>query len=92
MKQKAFERAIASDVKSVDPLPTFEDIKIDDDYKGPQLPADGTPTRDFMLNLEKWFKEQNKLHKRYIFQMITTGIEKFTARPTMVDITIPKDG
>ena len=60
--------------------------------KGPQLPIDGTVSRDFMINLEKWFKDQNKLHKRYIFQMISNGIEQFKAKPTMVDLTIPEDG
>ena len=91
MKQKAFERAIAADEKAADPLPTFENIKIDDDYKGPQLAEDGEVSRQFMINLEKWFKDQNRLHKRYIYQMVTKGIEIFSKKPTLVEIDIPSD-
>ena len=92
VKQKAFERAIAGDTKEEDPLPTFENIQITDDYKGPKLDESGVPSRDFMLNLETCFREQNKLHKRYIFQMLQLGIQRFTNRPSLVDLTIPQDG
>jgi len=92
VKQKAFERAIASEEKSPDPLPSFENIQISDDYKGPQLSDDGRPSREFMMELENCFKAQNKLHKRYIFQMIRNGIDSFTTKPTLVDLTVPDNG
>jgi len=93
VKQKAFERAIAGDDKdSSNPVPSFEDITIEDSYPGPKLPDNGKPTRDFMLDLEKTFKDQKKLHKRYILQMLKVAMDQFQKQPTLVDLTVPDNG
>ena len=93
VKQKAFERAIAGDDRDAsNPVPSFEDISIEDSYPGPKLADDGKPTRQFMLDLEKTFKDQKKLHKRYILQMLKVAMEQFQKQPTLVDLTVPDNG
>ena len=42
IQQKAFERAIAGEEKSEEPLPDFKDMTIDNSYDGPVIPDSGT--------------------------------------------------
>uniref|UniRef100_A0A671SKA5 Serine/threonine-protein phosphatase n=1 Tax=Sinocyclocheilus anshuiensis TaxID=1608454 RepID=A0A671SKA5_9TELE len=67
VKQKAFERAIASDElkRSVVDSLDIENMTIEDDYAGPKL-EDGNVTLKFMKDLMAWFKDQNKLHRKSI--------------------------
>ncbi|EOA92891.1 Serine/threonine-protein phosphatase 5 [Anas platyrhynchos] len=57
VKQKAFERAIASDEQKrsvVDSL-DIESMTIEDEYSGPKL-EDGKVTLAFMKDLMQWYK------------------------------------
>uniref|UniRef100_A0A8C2G904 Serine/threonine-protein phosphatase n=1 Tax=Cyprinus carpio TaxID=7962 RepID=A0A8C2G904_CYPCA len=67
VKQKAFERAIASDElkRSVVDSLDIENMTIEDDYAGPKL-EDGKVTLKFMKDLMAWFKDQKKLHRKLI--------------------------
>uniref|UniRef100_A0A3P9LD76 protein-serine/threonine phosphatase n=1 Tax=Oryzias latipes TaxID=8090 RepID=A0A3P9LD76_ORYLA len=69
VKQKAFERAIASDEtkKSVVDSLDIESMTIEDDYAGPKL-EDGKVTVSFMTDMMEWFKEQKKLHRKCAYQ------------------------
>uniref|UniRef100_A0A671SKB7 Serine/threonine-protein phosphatase n=1 Tax=Sinocyclocheilus anshuiensis TaxID=1608454 RepID=A0A671SKB7_9TELE len=69
VKQKAFERAIASDElkRSVVDSLDIENMTIEDDYAGPKL-EDGNVTLKFMKDLMAWFKDQNKLHRKCAYQ------------------------
>ncbi|CBY21280.1 unnamed protein product [Oikopleura dioica] len=92
VKQRAFERAIASEEKEEAPLTNYENITVSDSYKGPRLDENCQPTVEFMEQLETTFKAQKELHKRYIFHMLTIALEKFRKLPTMIDISVPNDG
>uniref|UniRef100_A0AAY4DWN1 Serine/threonine-protein phosphatase n=1 Tax=Denticeps clupeoides TaxID=299321 RepID=A0AAY4DWN1_9TELE len=65
VKQKAFERAIASDElkRSVVDSLDIENMTIEDEYTGPKL-EDGKVTVKFMKDLMQWFKDQKKLHRK----------------------------
>ncbi|KAM7398936.1 hypothetical protein PAMP_018237 [Pampus punctatissimus] len=69
VKQKAFERAIASDEikKSVVDSLDIESMTIEDDYVGPKL-EDGKVTLKFMKEMMDWFKDQKKLHRKCAYQ------------------------
>uniref|UniRef100_A0A9J8BLL9 Serine/threonine-protein phosphatase n=2 Tax=Cyprinus carpio TaxID=7962 RepID=A0A9J8BLL9_CYPCA len=69
VKQKAFERAIASDElkRSVVDSLDIENMTIEDDYAGPKL-EDGKVTLKFMKDLMAWFKDQKKLHRKCAYQ------------------------
>uniref|UniRef100_A0A8C1BXI8 Serine/threonine-protein phosphatase n=1 Tax=Cyprinus carpio carpio TaxID=630221 RepID=A0A8C1BXI8_CYPCA len=71
VKQKAFERAIASDElkRSVVDSLDIENMTIEDDYAGPKL-EDGKVTLKFMKDLMAWFKDQKKLHRKCAYQVI----------------------
>ncbi|XP_030632826.1 serine/threonine-protein phosphatase 5 [Chanos chanos] len=69
VKQKAFERAIASDElkRSVVDSLDIENMTIEDEYAGPKL-EDGKVTLNFMKELMEWFKDQKKLHRKCAYQ------------------------
>uniref|UniRef100_A0A667Z1F5 Serine/threonine-protein phosphatase n=1 Tax=Myripristis murdjan TaxID=586833 RepID=A0A667Z1F5_9TELE len=69
VKQKAFERAIASDEikKSVVDSLDIENMTIEDEYAGPKL-EDGKVTLKFMKEMMDWFKDQKKLHRKCAYQ------------------------
>uniref|UniRef100_A0A8D0F835 Serine/threonine-protein phosphatase n=1 Tax=Strix occidentalis caurina TaxID=311401 RepID=A0A8D0F835_STROC len=69
VKQKAFERAIASDEhkRSVVDSLDIESMTIEDEYSGPKLDG-GKVTLAFMKELMQWYKEQKKLHRKCAYQ------------------------
>uniref|UniRef100_A0A8U7P068 protein-serine/threonine phosphatase n=1 Tax=Corvus moneduloides TaxID=1196302 RepID=A0A8U7P068_CORMO len=69
VKQKAFERAIASDEhkRSVVDSLDIESMTIEDEYSGPKL-EDGKVTLAFMKELMQWYKDQKKLHRKCAYQ------------------------
>uniref|UniRef100_A0A8C6NSN5 Serine/threonine-protein phosphatase n=1 Tax=Nothobranchius furzeri TaxID=105023 RepID=A0A8C6NSN5_NOTFU len=89
VKQKAFERAIASDEKKksvVDSL-DIESMTIEDDYVGPKL-EDGKVTVQFMKDLMDWFKDQKKLHRKCAYQVIGFAHVVLHASPCLLLIFI----
>uniref|UniRef100_A0A9J8CAI4 Serine/threonine-protein phosphatase n=1 Tax=Cyprinus carpio carpio TaxID=630221 RepID=A0A9J8CAI4_CYPCA len=79
VKQKAFERAIASDElkRSVVDSLDIENMTIEDDYAGPKL-EDGKVTLKFMKDLMAWFKDQKKLHRKCAYQVNALQMHKIT--------------
>uniref|UniRef100_A0A8C5QV46 Serine/threonine-protein phosphatase n=1 Tax=Leptobrachium leishanense TaxID=445787 RepID=A0A8C5QV46_9ANUR len=72
VRQKAFERAIASDqtIRSVVDSLNIEGMTIEDEYTGPQL-QDGQVTLDFMIELMQFYKDQKRLHRKCVYQVRT---------------------
>ena len=50
------------------------------------------PDLAFMENLQSWYIDQKRLHKKYLFQMLVNGIEHYKAKPSLVELTIPDEG
>ncbi|XP_025909196.1 serine/threonine-protein phosphatase 5, partial [Nothoprocta perdicaria] len=89
VKQKAFERAIASDPRKrsvVDSL-DIESMTIEDEYSGPKL-EDGRVTLPFMKDLMQWYKEQKKLHRKCAYQILVQVKEVLSKLPTLVETTL----
>ncbi|KAK7883055.1 hypothetical protein WMY93_029229 [Mugilogobius chulae] len=89
VKQKAFERAIASDEtkKSVVDSLDIENMTIEDDYVGPKL-EDGQVTLTFMKELMEWFKDQKKLHRKCAYQILVQVKDVLSKLPSLVEITL----
>ncbi|XP_077317223.1 serine/threonine-protein phosphatase 5 [Lithobates pipiens] len=91
VRQKAFERAIACDQHNrsvVDSL-DIEGMTIEDEYSGPQL-QDGKVTLDFMVELMKFYKDQKKLHRKYVYQILVQVKEILALLPSLVEISLDK--
>ncbi|NXN20917.1 PPP5 phosphatase, partial [Nycticryphes semicollaris] len=89
VKQKAFERAIASDEhkRSVVDSLDIESMTIEDEYSGPKLDG-GKVTLDFMKELMQWYKEQKKLHRKCAYQILVQVKEVLAKLPTLVETTL----
>ncbi|KFO64421.1 Serine/threonine-protein phosphatase 5, partial [Corvus brachyrhynchos] len=89
VKQKAFERAIASDEhkRSVVDSLDIESMTIEDEYSGPKL-EDGKVTLAFMKELMQWYKDQKKLHRKCAYQILVQVKEVLAKLPTLVETTL----
>uniref|UniRef100_A0A8C8RB09 Serine/threonine-protein phosphatase n=1 Tax=Pelusios castaneus TaxID=367368 RepID=A0A8C8RB09_9SAUR len=89
VKQKAFERAIASDEhkRSVVDSLDIESMTIEDEYSGPKL-DNGKVTLAFMKELMQWYKDQKKLHRKCAYQILVQVKEVLFKLPTLVETTL----
>lgn len=89
VKQKAFERAIASDEhkRSVVDSLDIENMTIEDEYSGPKL-DDGKVTLTFMKELMQWYKDQKKLHRKCAYQILVQAKEVLSNLPTLIETTL----
>ncbi|XP_035732459.1 serine/threonine-protein phosphatase 5-like isoform X10 [Vespa mandarinia] len=92
LKMLAFEEAISveDNKKNIADMINLEAMAIEDEYAGPKL-EDGKVTLKFMQDLLDWYKKQNKLHRKYAYQILLDVKAWFMAQPSLVDITIPED-
>ncbi|MEE6512041.1 hypothetical protein FKM82_018932 [Ascaphus truei] len=89
VRQKAFERAIACEQQNrsvVDSL-DIEGMTIEDEYTGPQL-QDGKVTLDFMVDLMQFYKDQKKIHRKCIYQILVQVKEILSQLPSLVEISL----
>ncbi|CAJ0967261.1 unnamed protein product [Ranitomeya imitator] len=89
VRQKAFERAIACDQHNrsvVDSL-DIEGMTIEDEYTGPQL-QNGKVTVDFMVELMKFYKDQKKLHRKCVYQILVQVKEILSQLPSLVEVAL----
>ncbi|GAA5930518.1 protein serine/threonine phosphatase [Sporobolomyces koalae] len=94
IRRLAFEAAIAS----ADEKPTSVKIEeqlaqdsppIPSGYAGPQLPADGKPTAEFVDQLMEWFEKGNVLPLRLAYEIILGAYGVLKEEETLVEVEIP---
>ncbi|KAG5343584.1 PPP5 phosphatase, partial [Acromyrmex charruanus] len=91
IKVSAFNKAISvEDKKNIADTINLEDMAIEGEYTGPKL-VDGKVTLEFMKDLLEWYKNQNKLHRKYAYKILLDVKSWFMAQPSLVDITIPEE-
>ncbi|XP_055766468.1 serine/threonine-protein phosphatase 5-like [Salvelinus fontinalis] len=89
VKRKAFERAIASDEikRSVVDSLDIENMMIEDQYTGPKL-EEGKVTMRFMKEMMECFKDQKKLHRKCVYQILIQVKELLSKLPSLIEITL----
>lgn len=50
---------------------------------------DGKVTLKFMKDLLEWYREQNKLHRKFAYKILLDVKALLMAQPSLVDISIP---
>ncbi|XP_018393519.1 PREDICTED: serine/threonine-protein phosphatase 5 [Cyphomyrmex costatus] len=91
IKVSAFNKAISvEDKKNIADMINLEDMAIEGEYTGPKL-VDGKVTLEFMKDLLEWYKNQNKLHRKYAYKILLDVKSWFMAQPSLVDIMIPEE-
>ncbi|KAK0088617.1 hypothetical protein PV325_011310 [Microctonus aethiopoides] len=92
VKKLAFEKAISveENKKNIADTINLDAMAIEDDYTGPKL-ENGKVTLQFMKDLLKWYKDENKLHRKYAYQILLDVKSWFMAQPSLIDVPIPDD-
>ncbi|KAJ1550261.1 Serine/threonine-protein phosphatase 5, partial [Nowakowskiella sp. JEL0078] len=88
IKRIKFENAIAFEDPTESVIPDITKIVIEPSYAGPNLSESG-PTPEFITEFLSHLKDQKKLHKKYVYQILLAALDLFTASPTIEDIKIP---
>ncbi|XP_024937082.1 serine/threonine-protein phosphatase 5 isoform X2 [Cephus cinctus] len=90
VKKLAFEKAISveENKKNIADSINLDAMAIEDEYTGPKL-EDGKVTLKFMQDLIEWYRNQNKLHRKYAYKILLDVKAWFMAQPSLVDIVIP---
>ncbi|KAK3700273.1 hypothetical protein RRG08_033551 [Elysia crispata] len=89
-KRIAFEKAIASDDgKCLADTIDIESLVIEANYDGPHL-QDGTVTVDFANALIEAYKDQKKLPKKYVCQILVQAKKIFCEQDSLVHIDVPQ--
>eukprot|EP00026_Physarum_polycephalum_P008203 Phypoly_transcript_08282.p1 GENE.Phypoly_transcript_08282~~Phypoly_transcript_08282.p1 ORF type:complete len:493 (-),score=92.25 Phypoly_transcript_08282:20-1498(-) len=86
VKRIQFEAAIAAEHKDVFASLKIEDIIIEPSYAGIHMPS--PITLEFVKDMIAQFKDQKKLHKKYVAQMLVGIRNLLQETPTLVDITV----
>ncbi|KAK0056933.1 serine/threonine-protein phosphatase 5 [Biomphalaria pfeifferi] len=88
-KRLAFEKAIATDDgKCLSDTIDIESLVIEPNYDGPHL-QDGKVTQDFVEQLMEGYKEQKKLPKKYVCQILIQAKKLFSEQKSLVYINVP---
>lgn len=67
----------------------LESMPVEKDYKGPRIEDVGI-TKKFVEDLIAHYKDQKKLHKRYVYQILLSVIEYYKNEPNIIDLSIPE--
>ncbi|CAG5130523.1 unnamed protein product [Candidula unifasciata] len=88
-KRLAFEKAIASDDgKCVADSIDINSLVIEASYDGPHL-QDGKVTKEFVDDLLEAYKDQKKLPKKYVCQILIQAKKIFSQQESLVYIDVP---
>ena len=90
VKREAFERAIHSDSQghhSVLENLDVSSMSVEEGYSGPRV---AWPlTHEAVLEIAQAFKRQEKVHRRYAFEILLEVKKVFEELPSLVDVEVP---
>eukprot|EP01102_Stenamoeba_stenopodia_P010319 TRINITY_DN3098_c0_g1_i3.p1 TRINITY_DN3098_c0_g1~~TRINITY_DN3098_c0_g1_i3.p1 ORF type:complete len:506 (-),score=103.62 TRINITY_DN3098_c0_g1_i3:32-1462(-) len=84
VRRAAFEAAIAHE-STASPFDTLDlNLEIESSYDGPHLP--NPITLEFIQQMMLHFKDQKKIHKKYVYQILSQVRDLLKKTPTLIDI------
>lgn len=88
--QAGFAKAIAGErAKPASTLCDMKAVEVESSYDGPHYDGERI-TIEFVNQLIERFKEQKRLHRRYVYRILLEIIKLLQSLPTLVDIDIPE--
>jgi len=88
VRARLFEAAIAAEHKDVFASLKIDDIIIEPSYTGLHMP--NPITFEFVKDLIAQFKDQKKLHKKYVAAILLAIKNMLDKTPTLIDIKVPE--
>ena len=105
LKIRRFEEALAMPEDTTTALSSIvlDDIMVEESYKGPRMEVcaenEGGDsetgavgyklTLDFILDMIEEFRQQRKVHRRFLTQIILESYERLRELPSLVDVAVP---
>lgn len=91
IREEEFRKAIENE-NSLPPSATtnWNSIVIEDSYDGPKIDEEKGIDEAFVNSLITHFKDQKRLHRRYVYYIVLNIIKSLSALPTLLDINIPE--
>ncbi|KAL0646625.1 hypothetical protein Bca4012_044916 [Brassica carinata] len=65
----------------------FKTIEVEEDYLGPRIEGD-TVTSDFVMAMVDYLKNQNMVHHRYIYQVVSKAMENLQHATSLASISL----
>jgi len=91
IKLAAFQRAIAGDVvKLASETTDLKNVVVEESYDGPRLSDSGEVTLEFVLAVIEHFRDQKRLHRKYVYTILLQIIILLRKLPTLVDVPVAK--
>lgn len=94
VKEEAFQKAIESD-QDADWNVDHNSIVVDPSYTGPKLVADENGNthinQAFALEVMDYLKEQKRVHRKYVLQVLAAAIRHFENLPSLVRLYLPTE-
>lgn len=84
-----FASAIKKDSFRLD-RQSINKIEVEDSYKGPRI-VDGLIDIKFATELITWYRQDQKLHPRYLYEVLMRAKELFEQEPNLVKISLRDD-
>jgi serine/threonine-protein phosphatase 5 len=70
----------------------YNKIIVEESYEGPRIDDDAGVTVEFVTELLDWFRDQKKLHRKYVHRLVLDAIALMHKLPSLVDVSIPDGG
>lgn len=88
IKEQKFLASIyrEDEIEKVNP----DDLKIEDDYKGPLLTNDEPITAEWAKNALDYMRDQKKIHKKVVWMILKRITALLDKEPTLKEVTIPE--
>lgn len=94
VKEEAFQKAIESD-QDADWNVDTDAIIVDASYTGPKLVPDENGnihiSMEFAVETMEYFKEQKRLHRKYVLQVLAAAIRHFESTASLLRLSLPTE-
>lgn len=94
VKEQAFQKAIESE-EDGDAKVDADSIVVDASYTGPRLEPDEngniTITQGFAQEVIEYFKDQKRLHRKYVLQVLAAAVRYFEGVPSLLRLYLPTE-
>lgn len=84
-----FSRAIKKEEFELD-RSSIDTIEVDSSYAGPRL-SNASISMSFVNELIQWFKSDNKLHSKYVYEIMLRSKQILEKEPNLVNIELKED-
>jgi len=87
IRKMAFEEAITVHETPISQTIDLSSTEVESSYTGPKI--EDKITLDFVKQLMAHFKDQKKLHIKYVYQILLEVLKILSSLPTLIEIDVP---